>query len=122
MITGLRTAIYYVSDMQKAKEWYSKILEKEPYFDQPFYIGFNVGGFELGLHPLENENKKGEGGSEVYWGVKDLKNSLKILTENGAKILQDVLDVGEGILIASVIDPFGNVFGIIENPQFKFEE
>lgn len=82
MITGLRTAIYYVSDLQKAKEWYSNILGKEPYFDTPYYIGFNVGGFELGLHPLENENTKGRGGSEVYWGVNDIKISLKKLVEN----------------------------------------
>jgi hypothetical protein len=33
-----------------------------------------------------------------------------------------VQDVEEGILLASVLDPFGNVFGIIENPHFSLED
>lgn len=48
---GLRTSIYHVTDISKAKEWYSAVLEIEPYFNEPFYVGFNVGGFELGLDP-----------------------------------------------------------------------
>ena len=51
MILGLRTAIYPVNDLAKAKDWYSQVLKMEPYFDEPFYVGFQVGGFELGLLP-----------------------------------------------------------------------
>ncbi|TMG98319.1 MAG: VOC family protein, partial [Betaproteobacteria bacterium] len=48
---GLRTAIYPAPDLQKAKQWYSELLVQAPYFDEPFYVGFSVGGFELGLVP-----------------------------------------------------------------------
>ena len=48
---GLRTAIYQAPDLTRVKSWYSKILGIELYCDQPFYVGFNVGGYELGLDP-----------------------------------------------------------------------
>ena len=67
---GLRTAIYRVPNLTKAKSWYSKILGIEPYFDQPFYVGFNVGGYELGLDP-DPSSSAGSGGVIVYWGVSD---------------------------------------------------
>ena len=51
MILGLRTAIYPVTDLDAAKRWYAEMLGQAPYFDQPFYVGFAVGGFELGLLP-----------------------------------------------------------------------
>ena len=120
MFQGLRTVIYHVDDLQKAKEWYSNILGIKPYFDEPFYVGFNVGGFELGLDP----NMKGVSkGSNVvaYWGVKDARAAYQRVQELGAKKHSDVQDVGGGILVATVTDPFGNVFGIIENPHFKLE-
>jgi catechol 2,3-dioxygenase-like lactoylglutathione lyase family enzyme len=66
---GLRTVVYYVPDMNKAKAWYRSLLGVDPYFDQPFYIGFNVGGFELGLHPASAEHPVGTPGAVSYWGV-----------------------------------------------------
>jgi predicted enzyme related to lactoylglutathione lyase len=115
---GLRTAIYHASDLAKAKAWYSKILGIEPYFDQPFYVGFNVGGYELGLDP-DPSSFAGSGGVAVYWGVSDADVALKRLLSLGATEGTNVQDVGEGIRVATVFDPFGNVFGIIENPHFK---
>ena len=122
MLQGLRTSIFQVNDLNNAKGWYTIVLRKEPYFDQPFYVGFNVGGYELGLQPREKENQAGEGGVSVYWGVKDAKKSLKTLIELGATLHQDIMDVGENIFVASVTDPFGNILGIIENPHFKLED
>jgi predicted enzyme related to lactoylglutathione lyase len=119
MIQGLRTAVYHVSDMARAKAWYSAVLEVAPYFDEPFYIGFNVGGFELGLHPMEGDAKSGPGGVVTYWGVADAAAGLKRLLALGASKHTDVTDVGGGIKIAAVLDPFGNIFGIIENPHFS---
>jgi len=120
MFQGVRTVIYHVDDLQKAKQWYSTILGIKPYFDEPFYVSFNVGGYELGLDP----NMKGiTKGSNIvaYWGVKDAKATYQRVQELGAKKHSDVQDVGSGILVATVTDPFGNVFGIIENPHFKVE-
>ena len=119
MFLGLRTAIYQVEDIDAAKNWYSSILGFAPYFDQPFYVGFNVGGYELGLQPSESETGRKSAGVVAYWGVEDAEASLRHLLEHGATAHEEVQDVGEGIKVATVKDPFGNVFGVIENPHFK---
>ena len=116
MLLGLRTAIYRTPDLAAGKLWYTKALGFGPYFDQPFYVGFNVGGYELGLLPDATQSTVG-----VYWGVKDIAAVHTRLLELGAEPRTEITDVGEGIRAADVLDPFGNVFGIIENPGFKSE-
>ena len=118
MFQGLRTVIYHVDNLEKAKAWYSEALGVKPYFDQPFYVGFNVGGYELGLDPDMAGVSKGTN-AVAYWGVKDAAVAYERMIELGAKMYSDVTDVGSGIRVATVADPFGNVFGIIENPHFK---
>jgi predicted enzyme related to lactoylglutathione lyase len=118
-ILGLRTGIYCVADLDQAKDWYRKVLGIDPYFDEPFYVGFNVGGFELGLDPDTSEGAPGRGGVTVYWGVENAGAALARLHGLGAREHSPVREVGEGIKVAAVLDPFGNVFGIIENPHFK---
>ena len=121
MFQGLRTVIYHAADLNAAKEWYAKALGVQPYFDQPFYVGFNIAGYEFGLDPDPN-SATGTGTSAIaYWGVDDAEAELARLVELGATDRLGVQDVGEGIRLASVIDPFGNVFGIIENPHFSLE-
>ena len=115
MLLGLRTAIYPVADLAKAQAWYSKVLEQAPYFDQPFYVGFSVGGFELGLIP---DGQPSTQGPQALWGVNDAAVTLARLLELGASALEPVTDVGEGIRVAAVRDPFGNRLGIIQNPHF----
>jgi predicted enzyme related to lactoylglutathione lyase len=119
MLQGLRTVIYQVDDLQKAKEWYSSVLGIEPYFSEPFYVGFNVGGYELGLDPA---GAKGTGGVVAYWGVEAAEPAFTRLLELGAREHTGIQDVGEGILVASVLDPFGNIFGIIQNPHFSLTD
>jgi len=128
MFKALRTAIYHVNDLNKAKEWYNKVLGFEPYFvenpersrrDQPFYVGFEVGGYELGLHPQESASPGKAEGVVAYWGVEDADAAYKRLLVLGARPNQKPQDVGEGIVVATVYDPVGNVFGIIKNPHFK---
>ena len=115
---GLRTVVYYVPDMKRARDWYATLLGIEPYFDQPFYIGFNVGGFELGLHPTGDTPAPGPGGSTTYWGVDDMTASWRRMVGLGAAPVKEPEDVGDGIKVATLADPFGNHIGIIENPQF----
>ena len=115
LILGLRTAIYPVNDLAAAKQWYAKILDLPPYFDEPFYVGFNVGGFELGLIP---DGEPGVTGPQPLWGVTDASEAFARLIELGARSLDAVTDVGGGIKVGAVTDPFGNRFGIIENPHF----
>lgn len=119
MFLGLRTAVYYVDDVAKARDWYGAALGIKPYFDEPFYVGFNVGGYELGLHPVEGKTINKGDIAIAYWGVADAAQAHQKLIESGATKYEDVQDVGGGIKVASVKDPFGNVLGIIENPHFK---
>ena len=120
MFLGLRTAIYKVKDLEKAKNWYSDVLQTEPYFDEPFYVGFNVGGFELGLDP-DAENVTAGDNLQVYWGVKNAQEAFDELLTKGAKTHAEPTNVGGDIVVATVFDPFGNIFGVIENPAFKIE-
>ena len=115
MILGLRTAIYPANDLAAARDWYARVLDLQPYFDEPFYVGFNVGGFELGLIP---DGMAGTHGPQPLWGVSDAACVLARLKDLGAKDLEPLTEVGGGIKVAAVIDPFGNRFGIIENPNF----
>jgi predicted enzyme related to lactoylglutathione lyase len=125
MIQGMRTVIYHVPDIKKAKGWYSAILGIKPYFDEPYYVGFNVGGFELGLDPDMTGVSLGSN-QIAYWGVQNADDSLKSLLDLGAKTHSEVKSVGSGpkgdCKVATVVDPFGNIFGIIENPYFKLED
>lgn len=119
MFLGLRTAVYHVADISKAKDWYSLVLGVPPYFDEPFYVGFNVGGYELGLQPDEESPRLKGNAHLAYWGVDNAEEARARLLELGASPDEDVQDVGGGIKVATVKDPFGNVLGIIENPGFK---
>lgn len=119
MFQGLRTTIYIVDDLEAAKAWYAEALGFEPYFDQPFYVGFNVGGFELGLMPPEGETRPGAGGTLTYWGVPDAEAAIARLVEMGATEYNAIEDVGDGVKVAVLRDPFGNLLGVIENPHFE---
>jgi len=116
MILGLRTAIYPAPDLAAAKQWYAQVLGQAPYFDEPFYVGFSVGGFELGLLP---DAQPGITGPQPLWGVSDMDATYRRLLSLGATELEPVTEVGGGITVAAVKDPFGNRLGIIHNPHFK---
>jgi len=115
---GLRTCIYRVSDIQQAKQWYTKAFGVEPYFDEAFYVGFNIAGYELGLQPEESTVPKGES-VFTYWGVEDVTSEYKRLLEIGATVFEEPTEVGGGIIVAAIKDPWNNVLGIIFNPHFK---
>lgn len=115
---GLRTTIYKVTDITAAKEWYAKAFKTEPYFDEPFYVGFNIGGYELGLQP--DEATLGDN-VVCYWGVENIQESYDFLLSLGATPVEEPTNVGSELMVATVKDPFGNCIGIIYNPHFKIE-
>lgn len=121
MLEGLRTVIYPVVDLARARAWYSTLLGQEPYFDEPFYVGYTVGGFELGLDPNGTPPPAEGGGPVTYWGVCDIYAAYRRLRELSAGERVAIAEVGDGIRTAVVIDPFGNALGIIENPHFRAE-
>jgi catechol 2,3-dioxygenase-like lactoylglutathione lyase family enzyme len=114
-LLGLRTTIYPAPDLEKSKAWFTELLGQEPYFDQPFYVGYNVAGYELGLDPNADPSQ----GTQSYWGVPDATTAFAELIAHGATSILEVTDTGDGIRVARVRDPLGNVIGIIENPVFE---
>jgi Predicted enzyme related to lactoylglutathione lyase len=115
---GLRTAIYKIPDIEKAKKWYTDAFNTTPYFDMPFYVGFNIAGYELGLQPDEKNETKSEN-VEMYWGVNDVEASYNRLLSLGATAFNPPQNVGEEIIVATVKDPWNNIIGLIYNPTFK---
>lgn len=117
IMLGLRTCIYRVSDIEKATEWYAKAFDTQPYFREPYYVGFNIGGYELGLQP-EEKSTKGTN-VESYWGVKQIQEVYNLLLELGATSRAEPTKVGGELLVASVLDPWDNLIGLIYNPYFN---
>ncbi len=118
MLEGLRSQIYQVADLASAKAWYTELLGKPPYFDELFYVGFSVGGYELGLQPGGDLDAGQAKDAATYWGVPDAEAAHTRLLALGAREYQPVQDVGGGIKLGAVLDPQGNVLGVIENPHF----
>ncbi len=114
MFLGLRTVIYPAPDLDAAKAWFTKVLGRPPYFDEPFYVGFEAGGYELGLSPDADPAD----GAVTYWGVPEAGAALAALRAQGAHEHTPITEVGDGIRVAAVREPGGSVLGIIENPHF----
>ena len=121
-ILGLRTTAYLVSDIDAAKDWYTKAFGISPYFDEPFYVGFNIGGYELGLMPDKKPATKKSGGVYAYWGVENIDEVYSKFLDMGAIAHEAPQNVGGELMISSVKDPWGNIIGFIYNPEFKIED
>lgn len=116
---GLQTVVYAAPDLKSAKKWYAEVLGIKPYFVEDFYVGFNVGGYELALDPDRTVARPAGSGAIAYWGVDDVEEELNRLLSLGAKQHTPFHDVGGGIKVGTVLDPFGNAIGLIYNPHFK---
>ena len=118
---GLRTVIYKVSNLSHAKDWYSEAFQAKPYFDEPFHVGFNIAGYELGLQPEEEPTGEKPETVLTYWGVSDVESEYKRLISLGAIEHEKPTNVGGEIVVGSLKDPWGNIIGIIYNPEFSLK-
>ena len=114
-LQGLRTVIYAAPDVAAAKAWWTGLLGIEPYFDEPFYVGYEVAGYELGLLPTGNPDD----GAITYWGTDDVGAAVEAAIGLGATPHAPVSDVGDGIVTGSVTNPTGMIVGFIHNPHFR---
>ena len=111
---GLRPVISPAPDLDAAKAWWSSLLGSGPYFDEPFYVGFEVGGYELGLLPTADPAE----GVLTYWGVPDADAAVAEALALGASVHGPATEVGDGIVTATVKAPDGSIVGFIYNPHF----
>lgn len=119
---GLRTTIYHVSDMAAAKAWYTLAFGKPPYFDEAYYVGFNIGGYELGLQPQVDSEAPKNTSVVAYWGVgPEVQEAYDRLLDLGARPLEPPTNVGGPLVVATVLDPWNNPIGLIYNPTFLAE-
>ena len=118
LFRGAYTIKYAVPDLAAAKAFYTKVTGVDPYFDEPFYVGFNIAGYELGLDPDLSVAPNGPGGTVAYWGVAEINAAVAHVVNCGARIVDEAKEVGGGIKVATLADPWGNLIGLTENPHF----
>jgi predicted enzyme related to lactoylglutathione lyase len=106
LVSNIKLLVYPVKDVEKAKAFFAKFLGVEPYVADAYYVGFRVGGLEVGLDP------NGTAGPIAYVDVEDIKSNIEAMTEAGGVVVKDVVEVGGGLLIAQVKDASGNVVGL----------
>jgi predicted enzyme related to lactoylglutathione lyase len=122
-LRGFATVSYYAADLQAAKNWYVELLGIQPYFVRDGYIEFRVGDYEHELGIIDSKyipkiSKPGPGGEVIFWHVDDVEEMLEKLKTMGAKEYEPLTKREAGFITASVIDPFGNVLGIMYNPHY----
>ena len=130
ILRGVATINFWAADMEAAKKWYTELLGIDPYFERlgpdgkPGYMEWRLGDYqhELGIIHSNYAPKgaiAGPGGAVAYWHVDDVAATLEKVTSMGAKEYEPLTKRGEaGFITASVVDPFGNILGLMYNPHY----
>jgi predicted enzyme related to lactoylglutathione lyase len=123
----MTTVVYFADDLEAAKQWYTELLGFEPYFNRPPYVEWRLGDYQHELGILDRRYSTAEPGSRprpdpagaaLYWHVDDIQAAVDRLVSMGARQLEAPRDFGEGFIGATVVDPFGNIFGVMYNPHY----
>ena len=127
-LRGVATISFYAANVLEAKKWYSELLGIDPYFERPDaqnpqYVEFRIGDYQHELGIIDSKFKPksataGLGGAVVYWHVDDIEATLKRLLSMNAKEYEPLTKREAGFITASVVDPFGNILGIMYNPHY----
>ncbi len=129
MLRGFATVSFFADDMTAAKAWYTELLELEPYFavpnaDTPAYLEWRFGDIECELGIIDarfaphNVSDK-PAGAVIFWHVDDLEGAVERLLSLGATLNDPITERGDsGFRTASVVDPFGNILGVMNNPHY----
>ena len=122
MLNGFATQNVYAADIDAAAQWYTGVFGIEPYFRRPGYVEFRVGPYEHEFGIIDAAYRPdapaAPGGPILYWQVDDVAATHEALLSSGASGFQPVTVRGEGFVTASVVDPFGNLLGVMENAHF----
>ncbi len=115
MFLGLRTIVYPAPDLDASRTWWTQVLGVPPYFDEPFYVGFNPGGYELGLDPAGDPTL----GARTYWGVRDVEAAAARLIALGAVVVEPITEPGEGIKLGMFRNPAGRPDRVDREPGLR---
>jgi predicted enzyme related to lactoylglutathione lyase len=123
MLRGLATVSFYAADLEAAKRWYTEVLGFEPYFNRPGYVEFRIGDHQHELGVIDSRYAPGgpataPAGAVAYWHVDDLPAALDRLLSMGATEHEALTERGAGFTTASVVDPFGNILGVMYNRHY----
>ena len=128
MLRGLTTVTFFAEDVTAARDWYTELLGIEPYFVRPVdgppaYIEFRVGDDEDELGIVDrrfspHDPAERAGGAVIYWHVDDVRASFERLLAMGATVHEAPIERGPGFVTASVVDPFGNILGVMFNQHY----
>ena len=128
MLRGMANVSYWADDVKAARQWYAQVFGMEPYFqmpdaENPAYVEFRVGDYrhEVGIISSRFRPKaatEGPGGAILYWHVDDVEKVFERLLSLGAAEYEPVTKRGEGFVTAAVVDPFGNVLGVMYNQHY----
>lgn len=124
ILHGVSTVSFFADDHEAAKNWYTKFLGIDPYFERPGYAEFRLGDYQTELGIIDSkyvpgtESLKGRAGIVAYWHVDDVQTVLEKVISMGGKPLEAPQDRGRGFITATAVDPFGNILGIMYNPHY----
>ncbi|MFC4530724.1 VOC family protein [Sphaerisporangium dianthi] len=123
MLRGMATANYWADDLEEAKKWYTEVLGVAPYFERPGYAEFRVGDYEHEFGLVDARYRPGgpppgPAGGILYWHVDDVEATVARLLSLGAKEYEPPTERGPGFFTASVVDPFGNILGVMYNVHY----
>lgn len=128
MLRGLTTTTFFADDVTAAVDWYTYLFGIEPYFvrsvdGRPAYVEFRVGDYlhEFGILDSRFAPHRPAGtpaGAVVYWAVDDVHDAFERLISHGATVHDEPTERGPGFITASVVDPFGNVLGVMYNQHY----
>ncbi len=123
-LRGVATISLWAANHQAAVEWYSELLGTKPYFERPGYAEFRIGDYQTEIGIIDSNYAphlafpERPSGVVLYWHVDDLHETLQRVLSMGAKELEAPQDRGHGFVTATVVDPFGNILGIMYNPHY----
>jgi predicted enzyme related to lactoylglutathione lyase len=122
-LRGLSTLNFFAADHAAAKRWYTELLGVGPYFERPGYAEFRIGDYQHELGIIDSAyapegSATTPGGAIAYWHVDDLPATVDRLISLGAREYEPIRTRGEGFVTASVVDPFGNVLGVMYNKHY----
>ena len=128
MLRGLSTVSFFADDVMTAQAWYAELLGIEPYFVRPVqgtpaYAEFRIGDYQHELGIIDgrfapHERPGTAAGAVIYWHVDDVRGAFDRLISMGATAYEEPVERGPGFVTASVVDPFGNILGVMYNQHY----